>query len=57
MGAAEMKMVAAWIDDVSKNPTDEPKLAKIAEHRLSDRARAYVLTDQALDMARRQGTL
>ncbi len=30
MGAAEMKMVAAWIDDVSKNPTDEPKLTRIA---------------------------
>ncbi|MGE0601636.1 MAG: ribonuclease H-like domain-containing protein [Dehalococcoidia bacterium] len=29
------------------------ELAKIAEHRLADQARAYVLTDQALDMARR----
>lgn len=29
------------------------ELAKIAEHRLADRARAYVLTDEALDMARK----
>ncbi len=29
------------------------ELAKIAEHRLGDKPRAYVLTDEALDMARR----